>query len=382
MLGALVTGCSPNPDLPEPSSAGISVPPPRSIAPPTDEQSDDDSAAEGGADSKRKPENPEGIEASARPDSASSLDRSRVSCPSSGTEVATAEELTAALAAAAPGDVILLRDGTYVGAFVTRASGSEQSPIWLCGGPGAVLAGEGIRSGYVLHLDHATHWRLVGFTVRDGQKGVMADATSWSVIQGLTVQSIGDEGIHLRRNSTDNRVIGNHITDTGLRRDKFGEGVYVGSAVSNWCSISDCQPDRSDRNVIADNTFGRTTSENLDIKEGTTGGLVTGNRFDGSGTHAADSWVDVKGTAWLIVHNTGVAAPLDGFQTHQILERWGSRNLFRGNTISAGEVPEELRGQAAEDGRFAFAFRPLADNQLTCDNTAAGLALANTTCHP
>ena len=69
----------------------------------------------------------------------------------------------------------------------------------------------------VLHLQQVAHWRLVGFTVRDGQKGVMADGVTDSVIQDLTVTQIGDEAVHLRTASTDNVVRGLTISDTGLR---------------------------------------------------------------------------------------------------------------------------------------------------------------------
>ncbi|MGH9187273.1 MAG: hypothetical protein ACRD0U_15885 [Acidimicrobiales bacterium] len=56
------------------------------------------------------------------------------------------------------------------------------------------------------------------------------------------MSDIGDEAIHLRAFSTDNLAIGNTIRNTGLRRDKFGEGIYVGSAVSNWEKHSGGEP--------------------------------------------------------------------------------------------------------------------------------------------
>ncbi|OLT15091.1 hypothetical protein BJF78_16715 [Pseudonocardia sp. CNS-139] len=212
--------------------------------------------------------------------------------------------------------------------------------------------------------------------MRNGQKGVMADGTVGTVIQGLSVSGIGDEAVHLRRHSTDNLVIGNEISDTGNRRDKFGEGVYVGSAVSNWCTVTDCLPDRSDRNVIAQNTIRDTTSEAVDIKEGTTGGLLVGNTFDGSGTTAADSWVDVKGTAWTIRGNRGTNTPLDGFQTHQIEDRWGERNVFEQNTITSGPTTDE-----DGDPGFGIALRPVRDNVVRCDNVVnGGIELANVDC--
>ena len=71
---------------------------------------------------------------------------------------------------------------------------------------------------------------------------------------------------------------GNTISDTGLRRDKFGEGVYVGSAQSNWCKHSDCEPDESDRNVVEGNTIFDTGAESVDLKEGTTGGSSAATR--------------------------------------------------------------------------------------------------------
>src|SRR6478735_10329398 len=159
-------------------------------------------------------------------------DTRRVSCPDATVHVDTADELDAALAAAFPGDVIALADGVYEGNFTATADGTENAPIFLCGSRAAVLDAGGPKEGYVLHLDGASYWRVVGFTVSNGQKGVMADGVTFSVLQDMHVTGTGDEAIHLRRFSTDNAVIGNDIDTTGLRRDKFGEGVYVGTAQS------------------------------------------------------------------------------------------------------------------------------------------------------
>ncbi|MCU1435585.1 MAG: hypothetical protein JWR71_2310, partial [Pseudarthrobacter sp.] len=203
-------------------------------------------------------------------------------CPAATVTVATAAELTAALAAPEPGAVIFLADGVYVGNFVGTGAGSSDQPVTLCGGRGAVLDGGGREDGYVLHLDRASYWTVQGFTVRNGQKGVMLDETTQSVIEGLLVEGIGDEAIHLRRFSSDNRVVGNTVTGAGLRKPKFGEGIYVGTAESNWCDISSCEPDKSDRNEISENIISGTTAESVDIKEGTSDGVLIGNNFEGS----------------------------------------------------------------------------------------------------
>lgn len=291
-------------------------------------------------------------------------------CPAATVTVSTAEELEEALADARPGTSIQLTAGEYVGEFVAATPGTPDEPISLCGPRDAVLDGDGIEGGYVLHLDGADHWLVAGFTVRNGQKGVMADGVTGVRIEGLEVTRIGDEAIHLRQYSTDNAVIGNTISDTGNRRDKFGEGVYIGTAESNWCDITECEPDRSDRNLVEGNTIFATSAEAVDIKEGTSGGIVRGNTFDGSEITGADSWVDVKGNDWLIEGNSGVNSPMDGYQTHEIIDGWGTRNVFRANAA-------DVNGPG-----FGYSLTPERDNVVECSNTAsrAGEGTSNTDC--
>jgi hypothetical protein len=101
----------------------------------------------------------------------------------------------------------------------------------------------------------------------------MADRASHNILQDIAVHHIGHEGIHLRSFSTGNLVQGNLVHDTGLRKAKYGEGVYVGSAHSNWCEHSGCKPDRSDNNRILGNQIGPdVTAEGVDLKEGTSSG--------------------------------------------------------------------------------------------------------------
>jgi hypothetical protein len=295
----------------------------------------------------------------------------RFECPDGGTAVRSADELSAALRAAGPGAVIRLADGTYSGRFVAAARGTASEPVYLCGGRGAVLQGEGPEGGYVLHLDGAQHWRVAGFTVRNGQKGVMVDGGRGIALQDLLVEQIGDEAVHLRRGSTGNVVRGLTIRTTGLRREKFGEGVYVGTAESNWCEISGCEPDRSDGNFVLDNTIGPTSAEAVDVKEGTTGGVVAGNVFDGSALEGADSWVDVKGNGWLVAGNRGTSSPEDGFQTHVIVDGWGRDNVFRDNVA-------DLRGGSG----VGYYLHDDVPNTVACDNRVSGAAegLSNKDC--
>jgi hypothetical protein len=292
-------------------------------------------------------------------------------CPQASIEVTNANELTSALGNATAGDVIHLADGVYQGEFSTSVRATERAPIYLCGGRAAVLQGEGYKGDYVLHFDNATFWRVSGFTVRFGQKGVMVDAGTGIALQDLLVTDIGDEAVHLRNNSTDNVVRGLTIRNTGNRRDKFGEGVYIGTAVSNWPTITKGEPDNSDRNFVLNNVISETTSEAIDVKEGTSDGVVAGNTFDGSRLTGADSWVDIKGNGWLIAGNSGRTSPEDGFQTHVILPGWGDANLFTRNVADVN----------GGDG-VGYYVHEQHKNKVSCSNkaTGAGAGLTNFAC--
>ncbi len=289
------------------------------------------------------------------------------------TDVSTADGLTAALAGARPDVVIRLAAGTYAGRFTAAAPGTADDPITLCGPREAVLEGGSIEeAGYTLHLDGAAHWRVAGFSVRGGQKGVMVDRSNFVTIELLQISEIGDEAIHLRQGSSDNVVRGNVIRATGLRNDKFGEGIYVGSAESNWNKYGvGGGPDLSDRNLIEGNDIAETTAEAVDIKEGTTGGILRGNTFSGSGMTDAETWVNVKGNGWQIVDNTGSDAPEDGFQTHRILDGWGARNTFAGNTATVNGPGYGIKITKDDDG-----------NTVACSNIArsAEKGLTNIDC--
>lgn len=247
--------------------------------------------------------------------------------------------LSQALSGARAGDVIQLADGTYKGNFTATAQGTADRPITLCGTRNAVL---GATGGYGLHLDGASHWRLAGFTIRGGAKGLMLDRARSNLVEGLLIEQAGEEGLHLRMGSSDNLVRGNEVRLTGRTSAEYGEGVYIGSAQKNWSKFGDGGggPDRSDRNVIELNTITDTVAENVDIKEGTTGGILRGNTFSGRALAGgfADSWVDVKGNGWTIADNVGTDSPADGFQVHEIVSGWGVDNRFDNNSATLGRT--------------------------------------------
>jgi hypothetical protein len=300
---------------------------------------------------------------------------SRTACPTEAerlVDVANSAELGEALADSQPGDVIVLADCTFPGTFVAETDGADDARIWLCGTENAVLDGGDVGNGYGLHIT-ADYWTVHGITVTNALKGIMLDEADFTVIERVTVHTIGHEGVHFRTGSSDNIIRDSQIHDTGLERDKFGEGVYLGSAVSNWERYSDGEPDLSDRNQVLRNQIWATTSEAIDIKEGTTGGLIEGNRFDGSALSGADSWVDVKGNGYTIRENVGTNSPKDGYQTHVINDMdWGRSNLFDANVA-------EVNGEG-----FGFYIHnpETAENSVLCSNEVSGAesGFANVDC--
>ncbi|MET9264026.1 right-handed parallel beta-helix repeat-containing protein [Amycolatopsis sp. NPDC004079] len=249
--------------------------------------------------------------------------------------VKTSAELKTALASAKPGTTIqLAANTTYTGNFKAAANGTDSGRITLTGPRSAVVQASGGRT---IELT-GSYWTLSGFTVTGGQKGVMALGVNHTLVDGLKVTGIGNEGIHFQHDSSDNVVQNSEISDTGKENGGFGEGIYFGSATSNWPGG---QPDHSDRNKAIGNKIGpNVRAESIDVKEGTTGGELRGNTFDGtgqSGENYADSWVDVKGNGYLVTGNKGSKvfvhdATYGSFEVHVQVDGWGQNNTFSDNT--------------------------------------------------
>jgi len=271
------------------------------------------------------------------------VQNSNTNMPKRTIQVANSTQLQQALNNAKPNDEIVLADGIYTGNFIIPSAnnGTKDYPIYLIGTAKAVLDGSTIQTGYVLYLQ-ASFWNLKGFTITNGLKGLMCDEATNNTIEALTVFGIGEEAIHLRKFSKYNTVRNCIVYQAGLKTPDYGEGIYIGTAVSNWPKYTNGKEDKCDSNLVVNNKVGpNITAECIDIKEGTTGNIIRNNFFDATGitgANSADSWIDVKGNYTLIEGNTGTnpggSIFLDGYQVHCVAAGWGSYNTFSNNNCT------------------------------------------------
>ncbi len=283
------------------------------------------------------------------------------------TNVAT---LKAALLAAVAGDYIAVSAGVYSDTFViVNKAATLALPITICGETGTLIKSGSGYTGYGVHLKNVSHVVLANVSVSGYLKGVMLDSTMNSLLEHITVSDIGNEGVHFRQNSSNNIIQRSTIFNTGMVEDWYGEGVYIGSASSNWCKYTACAPDKSNWNQVLNNDIYHTAAESVDIKEGTTGGIIVGNRFEGSAMTGeyADSFIDVKGNNYIIKGNAGkiavnsqnVSYQLDAYQHHVVYDGYGNHNLFETNTVT-GVVP----------GYVVYLMSKGIGNVVMCDNKA------------
>jgi len=152
------------------------------------------------------------------------------------------------------------------------------------------------------------------------------------------VHDIGYEGVHFRKSSPYGVIKNSTVYNTGLQEPGYGEGVYLGSANSNWeCygANGGKDPDASNYIQVLDNRIGpNVAAEGVDIKEGTHDGVISGNTLDGAGEknqNSGDSTIDVKGDHYTITGNTATNPYLDGFQVHNVWDNAGCGNTFSKN---------------------------------------------------
>jgi hypothetical protein len=297
-------------------------------------------------------------------------------CPAATVTVTTSAQLMAAVAQAGPGTIIDMAPGSYDGQIKMTANGTSASPIWVCGPRTAVINVGSIQSDHGIQISDSSHLVVAGMTVTNSLKGISVVGSSHVTIADTLVDNIGYEGIHLRSFTTDSTVVGNTIKNTGMLNAFYGEGIYIGTSDNNWCSKTDCQPDRTDRTLVMGNTISLTGAQPIEVKEGTSNGVIRDNVIDGATAMSrAEEWVKVKGNDWEIYNNEGKNSTMNGFAVNGSVDGWGLRNIFYGNTapVQADGYGFSIHEQGTPGD---------SGTQVYCSNTvtAAGSGFSNLAC--
>jgi hypothetical protein len=277
-------------------------------------------------------------------------------------DVSTSTALTGAIAAALPGDLIRVADGSYDPVSIT-VSGTAANPIYLCGTRDAVLAGTGVERGVDLG---ASYWNIVGLSITNTFEGLVGHDANFNTVRELEVFDTLSTGLKLFNISSDNVFEANWLHDIAVADPNCSEGIIIGHY--------------ADRNQVLANTVEDTGYESIDVRGDTTATVVQYNTFRRPGLCGivgADAFVAVRGNDTQVLDNEGFSAPRIGMQVwpDDATLTYGHNNLFRGNVMDLQPPPAYL-GVHIRAGYEA-------DNYVYCDNVMLdGLPLTNVTCTP
>ena len=302
--------------------------------------------------------------------------------------VSTSAELHSALSSARPGDLIQLADGNYGDGseFRLLVSGTASERITVCGTSNAVVNAGSISGRDGMKLANASYTTLSGFTITNALFGVWVEHSVHVLLQGLTIHSIGQEGIEIVAFSKNAVVSNNRIYDTGRVVAEYGEAIYIGSANAKWPALTGGSPDATDSVLIEGNNIGPDVrAEHIDAKEGTTGGIIRNNTFNGAGMIESqgsgisgwpNSWVILQGVGYHVENNTGSNALAAGFRvvTHGTVMT-GLDNSFSNNSFDVNGAPYGFLIQTGSGSNGN-------GNVVSCDNSVrdATQGLANVAC--
>lgn len=150
-----------------------------------------------------------------------------------------------AVSAAGPGDVVCFAAGRYETLRIRELEGSATSPIVFRAAPGdegdAIFSSGDVGRGHGVLIEASAYIHVYDIGVRESQKGLDFMSSHYGRIEGVHMERLGQEGIHIGRKRTydgSNRflgspsdhvdVIGNHVSDTGVVTAIYSEGIYVG----------------------------------------------------------------------------------------------------------------------------------------------------------
>lgn len=283
--------------------------------------------------------------------------------------VSVGGDIQAAINKANPGDTIVLASGTYKRDFYTVRNGTSSAPIRITGPRDAVLKGAGSSRIAQVHHDFIT---LDGFTI-DGLHGSSTSASGYRDkliyavgkvagdgvknlrINNMLLKNAGGECIRIKYLAENNVVENSTITNCGVYDFKFGgtgkngEGIYIGTAPEQTSLNPSNVRDVSKNNVVRNNTFDTQGNECVDIKEGSTANVVSGNSCTGqkdpksAGLDSRGSGNTFEGNT--IYSNLGAGVRLGGDLSTDGTNNNVRNNIFKNNSVGGIKFMADPQGE-------------------------------------
>jgi len=183
-----------------------------------------------------------------------------------GTSTAAAfRTASKALSVVRPGETIVFGAGNYPPLTISGKNGSSGAPITIKASRDAVFSSGSYSSGAAVAVRDSSHIVLDGIVATRSLFGIMGERIKNTTIRNSHVYNLGQEGIHVRYQSSHILIAENKIHDTGLRGGtyaRYGEGVYVGFGAAGG------EKDGTHHVAVHKNEIFRTSAEAIDLKRG------------------------------------------------------------------------------------------------------------------
>lgn len=168
-------------------------------------------------------------------------------------------------------DTLNVKAGTYnENVFIDRPSGAAGNPTVIQAFPGhtVTILGNGVDTGRV-KIANASYITFDGFIITNFNQGLFIDNSHNIIVQNITVHTVGQEGIHVRLDSSFVTIQDSTVHDT--RQWQFnGEGIYIGTG-------SGGPLDNTNNVTIKNNEVYNVRDEAIELKPGTHDCIVEDN---------------------------------------------------------------------------------------------------------
>jgi len=298
-------------------------------------------------------------------------------------ELFPGQSFEAAVEALAPGDTLIVHEGTYsdTGRISITVRGTAAAPVLIRGADGEALPQitrpASAQAQNTFNIEGATHLRITRLEISsNGGDGINLSGTpSFITLDNLEIHDV-DVGINFRSSMHDITVRHNHIHHTG-QDGGTGEGMYVG------CNDATCVVSNSliENNWIHD-TRDSSQGDGIEIKHGSHSNIVRDNVIHDTGYpcvlvygtvgnpvnvvegnvmwNCGDSGIQAAAEA-IIRNNIIFGGSANGFNSQSHQGATPANLQFVHNTLIGGSPCMRLSGWSGRPGLV------VANNAIYCD---------------